>query len=172
MGKILATENQDWWSRLNSMHVKFAGAAITTKPVSSGTKATAAQMQEFLSSLGVLKNNNYSKLIDWSNYDSENITVGSLIKLVTFNNIDITLDRLDAQCAYNSNCGDNSKSSNSKSSNSVCSQNQSVTHSNQSRCVNCEHMSKSSHSTESNSASGGNSNTPNSKQTGHSIYSN
>ena len=167
MGKILATENQDWWNRLNSMHVKFAGSSITTKPVSSGSKATVAQMNEFLNSLGVLKNKNYSKLIDWSNYDAENIVAGSLIKLITFNNIDVTLDRLEAQCAYNSNCGDGC----SDDGDTPCID-QSRTNSIDSRCTNCEYMSQSSHSTESNAAGGGHSNVPDTHQTGHSIYSN
>ena len=102
MGKILASENKDWWSRLNTEYTRFVGASVTSKAVSEGNKITSVQMNDFLNALGELKNKNYSKLIDWSNYNSLSIQPGDLINIIAVDGINTTLERLSNQCVYDS----------------------------------------------------------------------
>ena len=149
MGKILASENQEWWSRLNTEYIRFAGKQVASKAVSEGDKVTSAQMNDFLDALGELKNKNYSKLIDWSEYDSLSIQSGDLINIITINNIDTTLDRLSNQCVYDSNTS-NSTTSNSTNNRNSTKWGQETSYS------------QSSHSTESN-APAGHSNVANTK---------
>lgn len=106
MGLVLASENQEWWSRLNEQYTRFVGTEIEEiKQVESGEKAKANQINAFLKALGGLKNYDYARAIDWSNYDEELLKKpGNLIKLITTTNITTTLDRLNDQCAYDAHC--------------------------------------------------------------------
>lgn len=159
MGKILASENQEWWSRLNTEYIRFAGKQVASKAVSEGDKVTSAQMNDFLDALSELKNKNYSKLIDWSEYDSLSIQSGDLINIIAINNIDTTLDRLSNQCVYDSNTG---KSTTSKSTTSNSTTSNSTNNRNSTKWGQETSYAKSNHSTESN-APAGHSNVANTK---------
>lgn len=106
MGLVLASENQDWWARLNESYTKFVGAELRDiQAVEAEDLTKATKINAFLKCLGSLKNYDYARAIDWSNYDEELLKKpGNLIKLVTLSNITITLDRLQEECAYNAYC--------------------------------------------------------------------
>ena len=106
--KILATQYNNWWTKLNNIRTSWnkVGTTVTPITVPSGTKATASNINSIINEVNKLKS--YYSGADWTNYTESTKSVGE--KIVYPDKMDYMLNYLSGVCARNSTnstCGRN-----------------------------------------------------------------
>lgn len=107
MGKILASEYNTWYTRLNAIRSKHGVAALSYTPAISKTSALSSQMTTLRTSMITVANTT-CHVPDVSTYDIGNVNHGSKILLDTNNKINVIVANMEAVCHHNANDGDDS----------------------------------------------------------------
>ena len=100
--KILATDLNSYYTRLNQIRSKFGLAQVTYSTVTSDTKATSQQAKTLKSEVDTVKSSTkyLNSVVTWE--PGTSIDQGQPITTLPFVTLDTTLDNMMTACAHDS----------------------------------------------------------------------
>ena len=100
--KILATDLNSYYTRLNQIRAKFGLAQVTYSTVTSDTKATSQQAKTLKSAVDTVKSSTkyLNSVTTWE--PGTSIDQGQPIATLPFVTLDTTLDNMMAACPHDS----------------------------------------------------------------------
>lgn len=100
--KILATDLNSYYTRLNQIRSKFGLAQVTYSTVTSDTKATSQQAKTLKSAVDTVKSSTkyLNSVATWE--PGTSINQGQPITTLPFVTLDTTLDNMMTACAHDS----------------------------------------------------------------------